>query len=96
MLLPHLLRVISVSLAAMLPNSPNQNAAQNVVLSALRNLASMSIIGARLLINIRAAAERGFNCGTACETERNITNIIFAESSGGSLDNSEDEQPRSG
>ena len=54
----------------------------NVVLYVFASPASLSIMGTRLLFNMREAAEKGLNQGTSCPTDLMISTINIARNSG--------------
>ena len=54
---------------------------ENVVLQMALNLAGspafLSILGARLLFNMKEAGEKGLNPGTSCCSKSTVTNMFF-------------------
>ena len=50
-----------------------------VVLEVIGNPASLSIIGAQLLFNMKEAGEKGLNAGTSCNS-KTVSDIDFAAS----------------
>lgn len=75
---PLIHRVLYVSLVSILVNSLNHSTVLSTTFSALGNLVWMSIIGARLLINMKEAGEKGLGYGTSCVSKPTITTVEFA------------------
>lgn len=63
-------------------NITNDFVGTDLVLSglyaAVGNLASLSILGAHLLFNMKEAGAKGLNQGTSCSSRATMSNIDFA------------------
>ena len=67
------------------------NALFTYILIVLANPALVSILGARLLFNMKEAGAKGLNEGTSCGTKSTISNIEFGAPPGAAASQSHDE-----
>ena len=72
--------VILVSVFEIIVNFTEvSNALSTYILSGLANPPLLSIIGARLLFNMKEAGEKGLNEGTSCGSKSTVSEIDFAD-----------------
>ena len=62
----------------------------------LTNLSLLSILGARLLLNMKEAGTKGLNEGTSCGSKSTISNIDFGAPAEATASQSNDEALGSG
>lgn len=59
------------------------NGVASNILVIIGNTSLLSLVGSRLLFNMKEAGERGLNQGTSCSSRSTASSIDFAEAPGG-------------
>ena len=72
------------------------NAPFAYILDALANPTLLSILGARLLFNMKEAGDKGLNEGTSCGLKSTISDIEFGAPPKATADQSQDEAMEAG
>ena len=90
-------RVILVSVFAIVENfTLASNALFAYILDMLGNPALLSVLGARLLFNMKEAGDKGLNEGTSCGSKSTISDIDFGAPPEATADQSQDEAMEAG
>ena len=76
-------RLILISVGAIVSNYIPLSLPVVVVEGSIGRSAILSSVGARLLINMKEAGEKGLNQGTSCPSHSTASSIDFAEAPGG-------------
>ena len=85
--------VILVSLFAIVGNFTfESNALFVYILGMLANPSLLSILGSRLLFNMKEAGAKGLNEGTSCGSKSTISNIEFGAPPEAAVSQSQDEE----
>lgn len=66
----------------------------SAILNSVGSPAFLSILGARLLFNMREAGEKGLNEGTSCGSKSTVSGIDFAEPPQAAMEHSQEELGR--
>ena len=89
--------VILVSVFEIIANfTAESNALFAYILDALANPALLSILGARLLFNMKEAGAKGLNEGTSCSSKSTISDIEFGAPPEAATSQSHDEVMEAG
>ena len=89
--------VILVSVIAIVVDLPiGSNARFAYVLSVLGNPSLLSVLGARLLFNMKEAGAKGLNEGTSCGSRSTISDIEFGAPPEAATSQSHDEATEAG
>ena len=76
----HCYRVILVSVLRIITNNLGEaTTLLSIILAQVGNPAFLSILGARLLFNMKEAGEKGLNEGTSCGSKSTVSEIDFAD-----------------
>lgn len=70
--------VVLVSFLKIVANAVDVNSDAGSILVALGSLSALSLMGSRLLFNMKEAGEKGLNQGTGCNTNSTASSIDFA------------------
>lgn len=84
--------VILVSVLQILDDNLGEDSTLlSAILTSVGSPAFLSILGARLLFNMREAGEKGLNEGTSCESKSTVSGIDFAEPPQAAAEHSQEE-----
>lgn len=75
--------VILVSVLQIIDNIVDNNSALGFIFSAIGNPALLSLLGARLLFNMKEAGEKGLNQGMSCGSRSTVSGIDFVSPQAG-------------
>ena len=89
--------VILISVFEIIDNLTSEsNALFTYILEVLVNPPLLSILGARLLFNMKEAGAKGLNEGTSCSSKLTISNIEFGAPPEAAMSQSQDEATEAG
>ena len=91
-----MLSIILVCVFGILENLMTSNALFTYILGVLGNPALLSILGARLLFNMKEAGAKGLNEGTSCGSKSTISDIDFGTPPEATANQSHDEAMEAG
>lgn len=88
--LTHQFSLVSVSVLHILENVFKESALLSFILDCIGNPALLSLLGARLLFNMKEAGAKGLNQGTSCGSKSTVSEIDFMEPQAGTGHSLED------
>lgn len=86
----HYIRVIFVSVLQIIDDVFDQSTLVALIFSFVGNPTLLSLLGARLLLNMKEAGEKGLNQGTSCGSKSTVSEVDFAEAPQASTEHSQE------
>ena len=84
--------VIFVSVLQIIEDNTGEDLALlSAILTVIGNPAFLSILGARLLFNMKEAGEKGLNQGTSCGSKSTVSDIVFADAAQVAIEHSRED-----